>query len=201
MDAALALVDYLAQVPPTERLTRFQEVRDCTTVLMSPWFLGLFSGATADNIDDLARIAEVMPDADIECAFWYRSGLALAVALAEREQQAVAQVRSNLERYPGDTWTRIHSAFVYDVLDRTQDAIDLYTDAMRDATDEGLWQNAEEQLRSLLERVGRGEEHDRIVRRFPRPSCRAWSKGDSQRVLHHRVGGCQSPANSPPRHG
>jgi len=172
IQAAMQVAAYLEPVPPAQRPVRFEELLECTTYDLGAWLLDSILFYGAEHPDEITRLADIMSDADPENAANYQGDLALAMLEAGREEAALERARTNLERFSDDVWVRIKAADVYAALDRHEEALTLYLDAMRTTRDPYDWMGAAERLPEMLQKLGRESEYESIVRRYPRPSPR-----------------------------
>jgi hypothetical protein len=173
IEAAMQAIGYLERFPPAERPRRFEELLECTTYDLGAWLLEFILDYGEAHQDEVTRVADVMSDADPENAANFQGDLALALAWAGRSEAALQRVHANLGRFPRDPWIRVKAGDVYEALDRDEEALELYVEAMRTAETDFEWDGAAERLPVLLRKLGRPGEYQRIAQRHPRPSERS----------------------------
>ncbi len=167
--ATMQAITWLDQFPAEERGARFEELHACTTYDYTEWMLDfVFNDLTAPP-DDVARVADVMADADPGNATNYQGDLAVTLAQAGENEAALSRVAANLERFPDDVWIRIKAGDACEALGRLEDALEHFVEAMRRATRATDWHGAEERVFPILHQLDREEEYEQILCRCPRP--------------------------------
>jgi len=122
-----------------------------------PWRLA--KAGMIDELTDLSRsFAEVTsPDS-------FLGDLALRLGEAGRHDEALAQARSNLERFPDDPWTVIRAGEVHQMREELDQAEAAYRKALSMAGDDVFTRaGALERLAPLLEQCGRAEEAEALI--------------------------------------
>jgi tetratricopeptide (TPR) repeat protein len=167
--AALEVISYLEQVPPSERPARYEELAECSLHDIGDWLRDLVFGIAAEHAEAATHIIDVMMECDSGNAADYDGDLALALAGAGHSDAALERVHLTLERWPNEPWVQVNAAQVYEKLARNDEALALYLDALRGTDDEWTWDAADEGVRDLLKKLRREGEYEAIVREHPRP--------------------------------
>ncbi|MEK6677581.1 MAG: SEC-C metal-binding domain-containing protein [Planctomycetota bacterium] len=167
VEAALLLIAFLEGFPPEERAARLHEVEECSVCDHGSWLLCFVLNHGKRYSDEVTRVADVMSSFD-EAAN-YQGDLAVALAWAGRNEQALDRVRANLKRFPEDVWVRIKAGDVFTELDDDPEALTLYSRALAIAREPFDWDGAAERIIDLLRRMGRSDDWKEVERKHPRP--------------------------------
>jgi hypothetical protein len=178
LQAALPLLDYLESFPANERAKRYQEVSACTIYDYQEVLLDAIMNEGGELPDEATRLADVLSQADPDCAASYQGDLPFALVYAGRREQALERIQANLARFPDDVWIRMHAGDVYRELGEDADALEFYISAMKATTDPSDWDVFLDRAMGVLQTQGRTEEGEDLQRKAPRPAestARTWT--------------------------
>jgi len=168
MEAASVLVNYLETFNPDKREAAFEEVLNCSTYNFGEWLIDIALDFGRNNLRMVRRIAEVMSETVFAECLW--ADLAQTLVQADQFDEAVEQVRINKARWPHSVWIQIQSGDVHRDLGNFDQAMQLYTKALKSARSPYDWEGVAERVRPLLSRQGRHEEWDRLEQAHPKPA-------------------------------
>ncbi len=164
---ALELARFLQGFSPGERKAKFAEVDEGAYYDYTSWLLDLIYQRGDEYPDLAAQLGDVMSD----CAdpVQFQSAVALSLAIAGRREEAVSRARAVLQRSPDDIWAKILAADVFEELEDDAEAIRLLLEALPAAERKYDWEAITERLEEPLDRAGRSEELQEILRSHPNP--------------------------------
>jgi tetratricopeptide (TPR) repeat protein len=113
-----------------------------------PWAL-----ARGGLVDDAVRVGDALAELDPDNQAMFANDVAVILAEAGRDEQALARVEQNLRRFPEDLWTQIHAGDVHFALSDHASAEQAFRAALARARAQGEASgvaDANQRLRRLL---------------------------------------------------